>query len=58
MDPIGRFATVHFSDRQTDRQTDRPTDTWARRQFYSTSAYARYIDGERRANNTNPKSQP
>ena len=25
-DPISRFATVHFPDKQTDRQTDRPTD--------------------------------
>jgi len=48
-DPISRFATVglHFPDRETHTQTDR----WARRQVYTISAYARYIDRERRANN-------
>jgi len=36
---------------QTDRLTDRQTDRWDRRQLDSMSAYARYIDRERRANN-------
>jgi len=35
-DPISRFATIQFSDRQTDTQTDR----WARQQFNKISAYA------------------
>ena len=33
----------------TDKQTH--TDRWARQQVYTISAYARYIDRERRANN-------
>ena len=31
-DPISRFATVHFPDRQTERHTDTQTDRWDRRQ--------------------------
>ena len=31
--PINRFATIHFADRQTDRQTDR----WSRRMFRNMS---------------------
>jgi len=36
---------------QSDRPTDRQTERWDRRQVYTVSAYARYIDRERRANN-------
>jgi len=36
---------------RTDRPTDTQTDRWTRRQVYTISAYARYIDRERRANN-------
>jgi len=46
-DPFSRFATVHFPDRLTDTQTERLD----RRQVSKISAYARYIDRERRANN-------
>jgi len=35
----------------TDRPTDRQTGRWDRRQVYTISAYARYIDRERRAKN-------
>jgi len=37
------------TDRPTDRHTQ--TDRWARRHVYTISAYARYIDRERCANN-------
>ena len=39
------------TERQTNRPTPTQTDRWARRQVYTISAYARYIDRERRANN-------
>ena len=55
--PMSHFATVHFPDihthrpnRPTDRQTDSPTDGIGDRD-YNISAYDRYIDRERRANN-------
>jgi len=35
LDPLSRFATVHFPDRHTHTQTDR----WSRRMFYSNTAY-------------------
>jgi len=40
LDPISRFATVHFPDRQTDRLTDRQTNRWARWQVCNMSTYA------------------
>jgi len=39
-----------WTNRQTDSQTDRPTDE-IDDMVYAISAYARYIDRERRANN-------
>ena len=49
-DPISRFATVHFwTDGPTGTQTQ--TDRWSRRQVSKISAYARYTDRERCANN-------
>jgi len=32
-DPLSRFATKHFADRQTDRPTDVQIDKWSRRMF-------------------------
>jgi len=52
-DPLSRFATIYFPDGQTDRPTDTETDRWERRQVSKKSAYARYIDRERRINNAN-----
>jgi len=51
LDPISRFVTVHFPDRQTHTHSLTQTDRWARRQLDSISPYALYIDIERRANN-------
>jgi len=44
--PLNRFATVHFADRQTDRPTDRQIDRRSRRTFRNISAYARLIDSD------------
>jgi len=45
-DPITRFATIHFPDRQTDRW-----DIWQLDSMSAYSAYAHYIDRELHANN-------
>ena len=42
-------STLPDKHRQTDRPTDRQTDRWDMRQVCTISAYARYIDRERRA---------
>jgi len=47
-DRIRRFAIIHFQDTHTDR--------WNRRQVSKNSAYACYIDRQRRANNTKDAS--
>jgi len=45
---LSRYTTL---SRQTDRPTDTQTDRWSRRQVRNMSAYARYTDRERRADN-------
>ena len=44
-DPIRRFSTMHWTDRQTYRQTDRPTD----RPRESLMTIARYASNESHA---------
>jgi len=54
--PVSHFATIHFPDTPTDRQTDTQTDRQMdRRQLDSMSAYAHYIDRQRRANSSETK---